>query len=241
MLKKIVQLGLDFLFPTTCLLCAKGEKLLCSKCFKAFKFKAPSCPKCSAQNELGQFCSNCQKDFFLEGVLVAGDLNDLNLAKIIKLYKYHFIKDLGQVLARFMYNFLQNNILPNPILKHQSKHYLNLDNFLIIPIPLSNKRLRWRGFNQSEILAKYLANKLNLEISLKLKRTKNRPAQAKLDQFERQNNLQNCFLWTGDNLNKKNILLIDDVCTTSSTLNEAAKELKKHQAGAIWGLVLAKG
>lgn len=240
MFKKIVQLGLDFLFPKTCLLCNKEGKLLCLNCFKTLKPKDPSCPKCSKKNELGQFCSDCKKDFALNGVLVAGDLSNINLEKIIKLYKYHFIKDLGETLAGFMYNFLKNNILANPILKHESSKYLDLNDYLIIPIPLSNKRLKWRGFNQSEILAQHLAKKLQLPISLELKRIKHRTAQAKLDQRERQSNLQDCFLWTGKSLAQKNILLIDDICTTGSTLNEAAKELKKHQAGAIWGLVLAK-
>jgi len=246
MFKKILQLGLDFLFPKTCLLCEQGEELVCAKCFQALRSKDPSCPKCASKNNLGEFCSHCQKDFYLKGVLVAGDFSDNNLAKLIKLYKYHFISDLGYFLGKFMYNFLKNNILVNPILNlkrktGQSEKYLDLKNYLIIATPLSKKRLRFRGFNQSAILAEFISQKLDLEISQKLIRIKHQKPQAKLSLDQRLTNLKNCFRWTGENLQGQNILLIDDVCTSATTLNEMAKELKKHQAGVIWGLVLAKG
>lgn len=242
MLKKILRWGLDFLFPPSCVLCDQGEELLCDQCFKGLQHKEASCPKCSQINKLGEFCPQCQKEFYLQGVLVAGDFTDKKLAKLIKLYKYNFISDLGLYLAKFMYNFLKNNVLVNPILnfKTSSDKFLNLDNYLIIATPLSKKRMRFRGFNQSLILAKYISKKLGLEISEQLIRVKHRQAQAKLSLVERKENLKNCFKWTGKSLQGKNILLIDDVCTSASTLNEMARELKKHQAGIIWGLVLAK-
>lgn len=243
MFKKILLWGLDFLFPPTCVLCQQGEELLCKKCFKSLSGKEAACPKCAKKNNLGEFCSECKQEFYLRGVLVAGDLSDKKLAKLIKLYKYNFISGLGFFLAKFMYNFLKNNVLANPIInpKLNSDKYLNLNNYLIIATPLSKKRLRWRGFNQSAILAEFISCKLNLEISEKLIRVKHQKPQAKLNLNERKNNLQDCFKWTGENLGGQNILLIDDVCTSSSTLNEMAKELTKHQAGVIWGLVLAKG
>lgn len=241
MFKKIIQIGLDFLFPKSCLICGGGNQLICQKCFQALKSKEASCPKCGELNKLGEFCPKCQKDFYLQGVLVAGDFCDNNLATLIKLYKYHFISGLGKSLAFFMYLFLRNNVLANPILKLNSEHHLDLKGYLVIATPLSKKRLRWRGFNQSTILAEFIAQKLNLKISTDLIRIKHQTPQAKLKQSERKTNLENCFKWSGKTLEGKNILLIDDVCTTSSTLNEIAKELKKHQAGDIWGLVLAKG
>jgi predicted amidophosphoribosyltransferase len=90
-------------------------------------------------------------------------------------------------------------------------------------------------------LAKIIAKKFSLKLSLDLKKIKNTSAQAKLEKEKRINNLTGSFKWQGPNLNGQKILIIDDVCTTVSTLNEIATELKKHQAGEIWGLVLAKG
>lgn len=241
MFKKIFKIGLDFLFPKNCLICQAGDELLCRKCFQALKVKDPTCPNCGVANKLGEFCPNCQSNFYLKGVLVAGDFNDNNLATLIKLYKYHFISELGEILALFMYLFLRDSVLINPILQLESERHLDLRNYLVLATPLSKRRLRWRGFNQSAILAKFISQKLKLDTSDELLRIKHKTPQAKLKQSERKNNLNNCFKWTGENLKGKNILLIDDVCTTSSTLNEMAKELKKHQAGNIWGLVLAKG
>jgi len=111
-----------------------------------------------------------------------------------------------------------------------------------MPVPLSKKRLKWRGFNQAEIIANILADNFKLEIDAKnLKRIKNTKPQAKLNERERRNNLADCFSWLGDKLNGRNIILVDDVATTGSTLNECAKVLKQAGASEVWGLVVANG
>lgn len=238
-LKKVIKNWLDFLFPKKCLICEKDKEYLCFKCFKSLKFKEINCPNCGNFSKIGEFCSKCKEYFFLEGVLIAGDFNDKKISSLIKYYKYKFIKELGKYLSSFLFNFIINNIKVNPILT--SNKILDIENFLIIPVPLSKKRLKWRGFNQSEVLAQSISQKLGLKISLQLKRIKYKKAQAKLNKEKRIKNTKNCFKWTGDNLSKQKILIIDDVYTTGSTLNEIAKELKNHQAGEIWGLVIAKG
>ncbi|MDD3711462.1 MAG: double zinc ribbon domain-containing protein [Patescibacteria group bacterium] len=242
MIKKAIQFWLDFLFPKNCLLCQEGNEYLCQKCFRNLKFKDPHCPNCDNNSKIGIFCDKCRDKFELKGVLVAGDFNDKNLATLIKYYKYNFIKELGNYLGLFLVNFLNNNIRTNPIMKNNNSELnLDLDNYLIIPVPLSKKRLRWRGFNQSQILAKKIGGEIGLKISLDLVRVKHRTAQAKLNKKGREENLKNCFKWKGENLKEQKIIIVDDVYTTGSTLNEVAQELKKHQAGEIWGLVLAKG
>ena len=111
-----------------------------------------------------------------------------------------------------------------------------------LPISLHKKRKRWRGFNQAEIIARELKNYFDIDMSTeKLIRIKHKKAQAKLGEEERKNNIKNCFGWQGDRLNKRNIILVDDVVTTGSTLNECAKVLKENGAGEVWGLVVAKG
>jgi ComF family protein len=245
-MKKIKQFGqilLDFLFPKYCILCnKKNDNFLCFDCFKTISFKNPSCPGCGTVSQIGEFCSDCQSKFNLRGVLVAGNFGDKNLNIIIKNYKYKFIKDLSYPLALYLSTFLENNFIANPILKNiSSSNILILTDFLLIPVPLSKQRERWRDFNHSELLAKIIAKKFSLKLSLDLKKIKNTSAQAKLEKEKRINNLTGSFKWQGPNLNGQKILIIDDVCTTVSTLNEIATELKKHQAGEIWGLVLAKG
>ncbi len=244
MLTKIINNWLDFLFPKKCLVCQKdNENYLCFECFKKLQNRKPSCLKCGADSRLGEFCKNCQKDFEITGILVAGNFQDKNLANLIKFYKYNLIKDLSYPLSLFLINFLKEQLIKNPILPQKIKNNrdINLEEFSLLPVPLSDRRLKWRGFNQSELLAQNIAKKFNLELLKDLKRIKNRKPQARLNRSERLINLKNCFKWTGKNLANKKIIIVDDVCTTGTTLNEIAKELKKHQAREIWGLVLAHG
>lgn len=242
-IKQFIQILLDFLFPKYCILCQKkNDNFLCFDCFKTIPFKNPECPGCGAISQIGEFCSVCQSKFNLRGVLAAGDFSNKNLNTIIKNYKYKFIKDLSYPLALYLSTFLENNFIANPVLKNiSSSNILNLNDFLLIPVPLSKQRERWRDFNHSELLAKIIAKKFNLKLSLDLKKIKNTTAQAKLKKEKRTDNLTDSFKWQGKNLNGQKIIIIDDVCTTVSTLNEIATELKKYQAGEIWGLVLAKG
>jgi len=119
---------------------------------------------------------------------------------------------------------------------------LNFNDNLVVPVPLSGKRLCWRGFNQAELLARKIAENYGLGLDANnLIRIKHKKPQAKLDEVHRQENIKGCFVWRGNNLNKKNIILIDDVVTTGATLNECAKILKASGAGEVWGLVVAKG
>lgn len=237
----MIKIFLDFLFPENCVICKKNNSnFLCQDCFKLLSFKKIQCPTCNNFSKIGEFCQKCKERQELEGVLIAANLRDKNLNKIIKKYKYSFLKKLSIPLSLFLIRFLQNNIIKNPILKKQEDR-LDLKNFILIPVPLSRKRLTWRGFNQSEELSKIISKKLNIKLSLDLKRIKHKTAQAKLNKKNRSENIKNCFKWYGESLKNKKILIVDDIFTSGATLNEIAKELKKYQALEIWGLVLAHG
>ena len=119
---------------------------------------------------------------------------------------------------------------------------LDFSKNLIMPVPLHSKRRRWRGFNQAEIIAKEVADHFKLDFnSDKLVRTKHKKPQAKLGERDRKSNIIDCFYWNGSELANRNVILIDDVVTTGSTLNECARILKDNGAGEVWGLVVAKG
>ncbi len=241
MLQKISNSLIDFLFPKECLLCKKEGSHLCQKCLQSIGYRETSCPNCNKTNSSGEFCQECKKHFSLKGVLIAGNFNDKNLEKLIKNYKYKFIKELGEKLGMFLFYFLTNKVEANPIIeKLKPQRGFRIKDYLIVPLPLSKKRFRWRGFNQSEILAKFIQEKLNSKLSLDLIKNKNTMAQAKLDQEERKNNLKNCFEWKGKKLNDEKIIIVDDVYTTGTSLNEAAKVLKENGAKEVWALVLAK-
>ena len=266
MLKKIKQntskiwlFFLDLIFPIECLGCARVGYWLCGDCFKEVKFKPKQyCLHCKKENDFGQFCPPCRIIYSLNGVWIAALYDELLISRAIKSLKYHFISgiadNLGKLLILFVDKMLAQAKIVRPGLaqglerrvfeqaKNMPLGILNFNDNLVISVPLSKKRLRWRGFNQAELIARIVAQNYGLALdAVNLIRIKHKKPQAKLDEIHRLENIKDCFGWQGGNLNKKNIILIDDVVTTGATLNECAKVLKANGAGEVWGLVVAKG
>lgn len=98
----------------------------------------------------------------------------------------------------------------------------------IVPIPLHRARKRQRGYNQVELLAKEIGRQMGLPVYTDLlKRVRKTKAQKNLNDTERKNNLKKAFKTQGNKVQLKHILLVDDIYTTGSTINEAAAELQK--------------
>lgn len=229
---------LDFIFPIECINCQKNGKWLCTKCFEKLSFYQDKyCPICKKESKQGKFCKDCSPLFIIDKIFIAGSYKNKIISELIKKLKFYSIKDISQILGDYLYKFLKKE----KILEKNGPYKIDIKKTIIIPVPLSRRRYNFRGFNQSEEIAKRLSEKTKIPLQKNLKKIKNTKAQSKLSREKRLKNLQNCFMWSGKSLNKKNIILIDDVITTGSTLNECAKELKKHGAGKVWGLVVAKG
>lgn len=112
----------------------------------------------------------------------------------------------------------------------------------IVPVPISKKRMKERGYNQSLLIAKEIAINTNLTICNKcLIKSKNIIEQSKLGKEERQKNIKGVYkLNSINNIKNKKILLIDDIFTTGSTVNECSKILKQGQPQKIDVFVLAR-
>ncbi len=112
----------------------------------------------------------------------------------------------------------------------------------IIPVPISKKRRKERGYNQSELIAREIAKRAEINYNNNsLFKTKNIVEQSKLNKEERQKNIQNAYqLQNGKTLENKKILLIDDIYTTGSTVNECSKTLKQANPKKIGILTIAK-
>jgi len=225
----------DLIFPRECVSCQTEGAWICNKCLPTIKINNELyCIKCDSPANQGGFCHSCRDKNHLNGVWVAGDYNDKKLSALIKIFKYKFAEELSSELGAILKNFLLNLI--------NSGKIAPIDNFLLIPVPLWRSRLAWRGFNQAQALAEIIYNHdLNLAKNFTdLKRIKYSGPQTKLNKQERIKNVQNSFKWLGEPLDGKKIILVDDVVTTGSTLNECAKELKRNGAKEVWGLVIAK-
>lgn len=112
----------------------------------------------------------------------------------------------------------------------------------VVPIPLSGKRRRQRGFNQAELVARKVAQRMNLPVYGRLLiRIRDTKAQKGLNDQERKNNLKRAFKTRKNKVQLNHILLIDDIYTTGSTMNEAAKELKRAGAEQVYCLSISIG
>jgi len=227
---------LNLLFPIDCAGCGREDTWLCPDCLPNLPaYGNENCFFCGQKYPLGKTCLVCASSHNLDGVFVCSDYKNKIIAGLIKKLKYSFASELGEVLGEIAVLFFKKLIAGEKLKK------FNLADWQVSPIPLHKKRLNWRGFNQTKIIAEYFAKRLDLEYQDTLIRVKHKIPQARLNGAERKKNIKDCFAWTGKNLNKKNILLIDDVATTGSTLNEAAIILKLAGAEKVWGLVIAKG
>lgn len=208
---------LEILFPARCLDCRReleNEDYLCPACFKKLKFYGGR--------------ANLKLKYINE-LYIAGDYENRALSGLIKILKFQAISGVAKTLNRWLILFWQGQA----VLKSTTP--------LVIPIPLSTKRRRWRGFNQAEILARSLAKNFGYSLSLYLIKIKETRAQSQLNAEKRAKNLDGVFKWSGTIPIACEILLIDDVVTTGATLEEAAKILKAAGATKISALVLAKG
>lgn len=227
---------LDFFYPKYCIACGKEKTYLCAGCFSKIKiFQSTRCPYCNYRSFDGRVCKNHKK--YLIGFVTASSYSDVILRKVIDAQKYNFVKELSKPLALLILKFLKGN--------SEIEFFKNPTDFLIIPIPLHPRRLRWRGFNQSEEIAKELSPLLKIPFKNKiLIRKKHTKPQVKLKEKEKIENIKDAFeinIKLENKLKNKKFILLDDVATTLSTLEEAAKTLKSFGIKEIWGLTVAKG
>jgi len=218
-MSNFVKFLLDLLFPITCLGCDRPNDWLCDDCFNNIKINGPD--RLVIVDEY--------KDV-LTGVYVVTEYNQLLLQKALHNYKYNFILNLGDKLADLLIRFLQEC----------RQDQASFD--LVIPVPLAARRLIWRDFNQSEVLAEKISRRFGwrLETKVLFRKYYNRP-QVGLNVEDRRANVRDSFeILDSVSIKDAKVLLIDDVLTTGSTMGECAKVLKNNGAKEIWGLVIAK-
>ena len=116
----------------------------------------------------------------------------------------------------------------------------DLAGYTLIPLPLHWRREHWRGFNQATLITKRLASRLGLKTECKsLIRVKNTQQQARLTATERAINLKEACVWNSDLKAPERVILVDDVFTTGSTLDSAARTLKDNGAHHVVAVVFA--
>lgn len=253
-MKNIKKILLDLVYPKKekCFVCEKSLLLsevsfLCSDCLEKLEYTSNICKRCGREIELDKknqvlnrrekndlkckFCTDNTDNFYFEknrSVFVYESLG----RELIFHFKYFDKRELYLPLGELLYIYFK-------------EYYSKIDFDYIIPIPLYQKRRKERGYNQAALLAKIIAQKsgLNLTEDLLL-RQKKTPPLYDLNRSKREALMKGVF-----SLNKKyidcqltaeNILLIDDIFTTGTTINEASFLLKKEaEINNIYTLTLA--
>jgi len=235
MFKKIISLLCDIFFPKICFGCQKQGTYLCEDCKGCFEISQHQYCLCKKPKLLPK-CCQC-KNKKLDGLYFPFSYQKTFIKKLIYYFKYNpLIKELSQPLASLIIDHFS-------LIEKQPEFLSNKNNFIIIPIPSHIQRLKWRGFNPSEEIAKELARFLTIPLisNSLIKNKKTRP-QTELSDEERKENIKNVFIVKNqEKIKNKKIILIDDVYTTGSTMEEAAKILKKAGAKEVIGVVLARG
>lgn len=218
---------LNLLFPVTCVVCRspvleRRWGAACPECWLRLEpLEPPFCAQCGEPAPaIEGLCGLCRRgehifDFARSALLFTGTLRE-----IIHHLKYTDRVSLANPLGDILKNCLNNEPFTGN---------------LIVPVPLHRRRERQRGFNQAELIAARLGRHLTTRL---LRRRKNTPSQTGLSRSERKRNLAGAFEVRGHI--RGTVIIVDDVYTTGSTMNEIARTLKRAGAERVEVLTVAR-
>lgn len=218
------------IFKQRCALCCsyQGTELgICQPCLLDLPWhQATQCPQCALLSD-GRTCGNCLAAPPSFDATYSIFTYEFPLDKLLQQYKYRETLQLSHTFAELLEQKLE-----------LSQDNRNID--LVIPMPMHDKRLQERGFNQALEIARLLCQRTGLPLDYNIcKRVKLTPPQAGLPLKERAKNIRGVFS-CNKNLQGMNIALVDDVMTTGASLDELAKTLKQAGAAHVECWVVAR-
>ncbi len=230
---------LSLFYPSECLCCKRYIKdfkyfFVCPDCFNHVKEidKHSSCKIClkPLSSEFVDVCVECRERVktYFECIEAAG-FYESPLKELIYQLKFYQKKKAGKILADYVLSKVQDDF------------FKNID--IITYVPISKRTKERRNFNHTEILALYIGSKKRIKVMETMKKIKETEDQSSLKREARLKNLKDAFEIKNDikeKIFKKKILVIDDIYTTGSTMNEVSKVLKENGTKEIFGLVIAR-
>lgn len=226
---RVLSATLDLLFPRRCVGCEEEGSFLCARCEATLpRLTPPFCRQCAQPLASSDLCGRCRETPLpgLEGIrapyLMEGTVRDC-----IHRLKYQDFRALGGVLGELLGAYVLELSLPVDVL---------------VPVPLHPRRLRARGYNQAALLAREMGRQMDLPVAERaLRRSRAAPPQARSADMEaRRRNVEEGFTVRDESLAGRSVLLVDDVCTTGSTLAACAAALKAAGASSVWAATVAR-
>lgn len=233
-MKGVLSYLKDAIFPTYCVGCSKEGTWICDNCIESIPNTGVFlCPVCHETTSYGNCCDSCSMYSFLDShIAVATYKHGTLVGKLIEALKYQYATEILASLR----------IIANPVLTKKRTVLTACD--LIVPIPLHERRFAERGFNQAESISTMVSTVIDVPVLPILYRTKYTTQQATLDKEAREQNMNGAFAVTAKvvyDITGKDVLLVDDVYTTGSTLQQAAAVLKGAGASSVIGFSIARG
>jgi ComF family protein len=235
-LRTIAHRVLDQVFPWTCVGCEGAANFaLCDRCLTAIRWiKDPFCPRCGLPlaSGPGHLCGRC-----------LARPPAFSRLRAIACYRPSEERDpLGVALRALKYGRRRALAQPLSMLLADRFPLDPSDYDVVAPVPLHLERLRGRGFNQALLLAREPARRFALPVDPALMvRVRSTPPQVGLDEAERRRNVRRAFALTvGRRVEGSRILLVDDVCTSTATVDACASVLAQEGAASIDVLVVAR-
>jgi ComF family protein len=223
MIKNIINGIVDFILPAACLHCQaaidtaiNGDevKFICSKCYSRLERFSQPHPWGEEYSAKGVIDGSFSAFWFREGSEIQTLMHEM---------KYGKLKSVGRLFGREIGNAIT------------AQNKIQWD--YIIPVPLHKARLRDRTYNQSEYIAKGIKEVIKTEVLADgVHRTRFTGTQTKLNKPQRRENVKDAFEVNPkhrQNINNKNIVVVDDVITTGATILECAQTIKLSGAGKV--------
>lgn len=224
---------LDLVFPKWCLVCNRIGCYLCNQCQKKLEYVfTDGCLYCDKISKYGVTHKTCKRKYGLDGCQ-SFLYYTREMKQVMKELKYHQVCDA--------YHEIFWSLNPEIVSKIAFFHQF-LPDIYIQPIPLHNRRLKDRGFNQAEVLARFISQISRIPLINDVQRVKDIPQQARQkSKWLRYLNTRNAFNVTNPSAVKgKTIILFDDVITSGTTVKEVCRVLKIAGATHVFALSLLR-
>ncbi|MBM3144522.1 MAG: ComF family protein [Chloroflexi bacterium] len=219
--------ALDWLFPPTCGGCEMPGERWCRDCqVKIAPVAPPFCERCGQTTSGGGLCDRCISSPPKMTAIRSWAVFDGPIREAMHRVKYRRDVALAEALSRPLVGYVRD---------------LNWHLDIIVPVPLSAKRMKERGYNQAALLAKPLALGLGLKYCDKaLSRGRDTRSQVGLSLDQRRQNVHGAFSASKSMVSGKAVLVVDDVATSGSTLDSCAEALWHTGAENVYGMTLAR-
>ncbi len=218
---------MDMVLPPRCGACRAVGSWLCDRCrARIRRLEEPLCRRCGVELEFAQRTCGCRTRLRALARLRSAVAYEGPAEAAVQRFKYGGWRRLAGPLALF----LAERLVVEGLAAHS-----------VVAVPLHPIRFKQRGFNQAELLARELRNRLSLsEPPGRLVRTRATPSQVGHDRLWRLENVRGAFAWRGADLAGRPLLLVDDVATTGATLEACATALRASGSGPVIGASVAR-